>query len=491
MARKLTFRQLLLAILAVWRDKSHKEIAAATGLSQDSVSHHLRRQRGGEMKDDVFERILAAMQSKRGAVEIVTACLEALDALESNGDLGDEESAVIEEAALRAARLTRGFLTDVLRLSRNGPDFDDYPKIHELAAARELAGEQWEGLQDLPEERALAVVRFAKGLQNWALCERLCEEAVEAVSKNLERAASLAQLAQEIAECVRGPEGWRNRVMGFAAGHGANVLRVVGELEAAKAGLAEAKRLWTAGNDPAGVLDPGRLLHLEAALCRDQRQCAKALDLLDRAAVLSYPERALLSKGFTLEVMGEYEQAIEVFYQAAPLVEHQGRPRDRFALLYNLAVNFIHVGRHAEASELVPKARDLAVESGDDIDLVRILWLEGRLAAGLGRREEALVLLGQARREFETRKMEYNVALALLEEATLLLDEGRTAEVKALAGALPMLFGSRGVHREALAALQVFQEAVERETATAELARSVLSFLFRARYDQDLRFTVS
>jgi hypothetical protein len=39
-----------------------------------------------------------------------------------------------------------------------------------------------------------------------------------------------------------------------------------------------------------------------------------------------------------------------------------------------------------------------------------------------------------------------------------------------------------------MAALRLFQEAAERETATTELARRVLGFLYRARYDQGLRF---
>jgi hypothetical protein len=65
---------------------------------------------------------------------------------------------------------------------------------------------------------------------------------------------------------------------------------------------------------------------------------------------------------------------------------------------------------------------------------------------------------------------------------------GRTAEVQALTVSLAEVFESKGVHREALAALQLFKEAAERETATAELARRVLAFLFRARNDQGLQF---
>jgi hypothetical protein len=53
--------------------------------------------------------------------------------------------------------------------------------------------------------------------------------------------------------------------------------------------------------------------------------------------------------------------------------------------------------------------------------------------------------------------MGYDVALALLEEAALLLDEGRAAEVKALAVELARAFEDQGVHREARAALELFK----------------------------------
>jgi hypothetical protein len=123
------------------------------------------------------------------------------------------------------------------------------------------------------------------------------------------------------------------------------------------------------------------------------------------------------------------------------------------------------------------------------IDLARIPWLEGRLQSGLGHPREACRLLARARRKFEAEGMHYDVALALMEEAGLLLDEGRTAEVKVLTLPLAKVFESKGVHREALAAVKIFQEAVELETATAELARRILQYLFRARHDQGLRFT--
>jgi tetratricopeptide (TPR) repeat protein len=237
------------------------------------------------------------------------------------------------------------------------------------------------------------------------------------------------------------------------------------------------------------VLDPGRLLDLEASLRRAQRRFEEALDLLDRARVVSRcPGKILINKGFTLEVMGEYERAIETLHEAELLIDRQSDPRLWNILCLNLAVNACNAGSFDEATEMVQQVRDIATEMGDELGALRATWLDGRIAAGLGQRREARSLLEQARHEFAARNMGYDVALALLEEATLLLDEGRTAEVKILAKALAKVFESEGVHREALAALQLFQEAAEREEATAELARSVLRFLFRARYDQGLRF---
>ena len=458
------------------------------GVPENLLSQHLSPR--GSIKDDLFDRLLEAMQCPPAAVSIVTACLEALEALEQIGGLTEAEWTEIEETVLGAARLIREGLIEAVRLSRSGRA-ESYPEASSLVPARLRAEELFERLKGLDQATRLAVVQVAEEFQTWSLCEKYCEASIREASRDLKRAADFAHLAQEIAALVPGEPGWRHRIQGYAAGHGANVLKAVGELNAADAALEEAKRLWQAGTDPAGILDPGRLLHFEAALRRDQRRFDEALARLDEAGALSHPERALVSKGFTYEVMGEYERAIESLLQAAPLVDRMADPRQRNILRLNLANCFVNVARFAEAEDLLPEARQLALELGDDIDLIRLKWLEGRIAAGLGRPREARRLLEEARREFGARRMSYDVALALLEEAVLLLAEGRVAEVKELAEELTKVFESKGVHREALAALRLFRDAAEREAATAELARCVLRFLFRARHDQGLRFTES
>jgi tetratricopeptide (TPR) repeat protein len=479
-------RSLLIASLALWHDRSQKEIAAASGIPQKRVSQLLR---GEEIEDDVFARLLAAVSGQPAEVAVVTAYLDSLAALEGDRELTAAERAEVELGVQEGAALIRGVLAEAVRRSRAAPSMDRYPRPADLEPARWHSAMLFRVLQELPEDHQRGVVRVAREFQSWALVERLCEESAVQASRDLGRAAFLARLAQEAARRVPGPKGWVRRVKAFAAAHVANVLRVAGRLRASAALFQRAGRLWAAGSDPDRVLDPGRLFDLEASLCRDQRRFEEALALLEKARMVSRSQRRLLiKKGFTLEVMGEYERAIETLLTAKALPDVQADPRLSNILYNNLALDFCHVGRFAEAAELAYQVRQVAAEMGDAILLLRVTWIEGRIAAGMGRTEEALSLLKQVRREFAARNMGYDVALALLEEAVLLLDEGRTAEVKALTRSLPAIFEAEEVHREALAALRLFHRAAEREAATAELARRVLRYLFRARHDQGLPF---
>ena len=392
-----------------------------------------------------------------------------------------EIGAVVEDLTEKLARHCEESVKRLLKLP--------LPEVLPSAEDRHQAEEQFAELKRLSPRSRLAVVRLSPEYQSWALVERCCDAAIEEGSRDLKQSATWARLALGIAKWVRGPEGWQRRLRGYALAHWANLLKVRGDLPLADRRLEEAKRLWHTGSDPVGLLDPGRLFEIEGSLRRAQRRLKEALARYSEAVPVShFPERVLMMRGTTLELMGEYESAIETHLQAVPLIERRSDRRLWYKHRSSLAVSFCHVGRHKEAAELVGQTRRLASELGDKIDLIRLKWLEGRINAGLGRREEALRLLAEARESFEAEGMFYDVALALLEEGAVLLEENRAQEVKELTRELPKVFASKGVHREALAALRVFQEAVEREAATADLARRVLGFLFRARFDEGMRF---
>ncbi|HEX7185544.1 MAG TPA: hypothetical protein VF756_27215, partial [Thermoanaerobaculia bacterium] len=248
-------RSLVIKILALWKGLSHKEIGAKSGLTPKKVSALLKK---ADIKPEDYERLLAGVEGRPAEIAIVSRALDELQALELDHDLTAEERDLVETGVLEATRKFRAILLEAVRRSRAVPALDDYPKPNELEPARWHAGVLWSRLKDFDEGQQLAKIREDRAFHSWAFCELLCDHSVEAASQNLERAASRARLAEAIAKEVRGPEPWRNRLRGYAAGHSANVVRVTGELKAARAALNEAQRLWESGSDPAAVLDPGR-----------------------------------------------------------------------------------------------------------------------------------------------------------------------------------------------------------------------------------------
>jgi hypothetical protein len=87
--------------------------------------------------------------------------------------------------------------------------------------------------------------------------------------------------------------------------------------------------------------------------------------------------------------------------------------------------------------------------------------------------------------------MPYDLALVSVEFAALLLTLGRASECRVLVAGLPAYFKAKGIHKEALNAIQVFAESVSMEKATESLARRVAAYLYRAQGNQSLQFVAS
>ena len=480
--------QPILWFLAAWRNLTHKEVAANSGRTPGQISQLLTR-RETPLEESVFQELLPAVNARPAHAAITAAWFESLLSVDAEDRLTPGERDAVELWLLGDTRKRREAAVELVLRSREAPPLDEYPRPEHVEPARWRAGLQLVILRGLTDEERLAAVKSIRKFQTWALAEAVADESTRCASKDLDKAEAWARLAVEIAERVKGPEGWQKRVRGYAAAAGPNVLRVRGKLEEADAGLEAANRLWLAGSDPDGILDPGRLLDFEGSLRRDQRRFDDALDRFARARQVSHhPGRVLINRGFTLEVMGEYEPAIETLREAETLLSPRDEPRLWNTLDFNLAVNYSHLGRFREATELVERARPRAVQLRDELDLIRFDWLDGRIAAGFGQARKARQLLESALDGFRARKLWYDVALAFLELAALLLREGKKAEVRALTPILVDVFKSKKVYVEALKALRCFLDAAKSGTADEELARRVLRFLFRARHDQGLRF---
>jgi tetratricopeptide (TPR) repeat protein len=266
----------------------------------------------------------------------------------------------------------------------------------------------------------------------------------------------------------------------------ANALRVATEFGAADVELAEGWKLWRAG-DPSEpeILPEWRLHDLEASLRREQRRFPEALECVERALALCGGEPAaaghiLLIKVHVFEAMEDTEAALRALEEAAPFVEATGDPYQLFFLRWKVANILCAIGHYVEAENRLPVVREMAIEQGMQLNLIRIAWLTAKVDAGRGRGQEAIAGLEQVREDFRTHKLPYEAALSSLDLAVLLLQGGRKAEVKGLAVTMAWIFNAKGITREALAALALFCDAARQDIATVELTRKVIADVEKA-----------
>ncbi|HVT16470.1 MAG TPA: helix-turn-helix transcriptional regulator [Thermoanaerobaculia bacterium] len=488
--------RLLVRFLRSLRDWSQQELAAAAGLDPSSIA---RYETGHTVpKPKALERLTAAAGVPASLAE---ACLlPAIGAARAAAaSAGAAEPAELETVAAELEQTLAGTRRSaaaafLASLGEPGEPAEPWERSGPPAEEdRALAAELWQVLAPLaPGERRLLVEK-SREYQTWALAERLCHESAEAASDDAGRAVELAELALRVAVLAPGERLWRLRLQGYCLGFLANARRVRNDERRAEEASARARRRWQEGQagDPSGLLAEWRLLDLEASLRRSQRRFAEALDLSDRAlaaAPRSAAARILVNKAVAFDHLGEAERAIATLRQAAPLVDGRREPRLVFALRFNLATNLCHLDRYSEAALLLPEVRQMAEALRKELDLVRVAWLEGRIAAGLGRPAAALAAFARVRGELLARGMAYDAALVTLELAALHAAAGRTAEVKELAHQTAQVFRAKGIHREARAALQLFRQAADQEALTAELARQLVAYFYRARHDPELAF---
>ena len=374
------------------------------------------------------------------------------------------------------------------------------------------AKSQTEALELLAElrpyrfEDQLHLIRAYRRFLDGSLCELLCRESVRLTTVAPDRAVESAELAVVIADLLKdgGSLDCRRiyQLRGYAWAHDGNARRVLGDLRNADESFTIAESWWEAGVAGVGDLfgyEPLILDH-KASLRIAQRRFPEAFEMLDRIFAIHMDTcreelrdchlagRALIKKAIGYAEMGEPERAIQFLHEAEGLVDARRDPRLFLCLRHNLLCSLTNVEQYGEALLMLPEIEALCRELGNPLDLLHVRWSAGRIAAGVGRVEEARELFQELRQEFAARGLGYDAALITLDLAALYAQAGALAEVKKLSLEIAQIFRAQDIPREALAALLFFQKAVERERATAQLTREIGAFLEQLRSDPGLRF---
>jgi tetratricopeptide (TPR) repeat protein len=468
--------------LGGWR--SHTKLAKALGMSRSQLSLYFEGKQA--IPREILEKIAAAAGFPVYLLDLLLRDLRSFLAAARGRSRAGSVFAGGQAAELIV--LVQMATDLILAPLREAPAVAR-PVSEDRAAAAEL----WERLKECPAAERRMLVEELDEYRSWALCELVARESIKAAPNHPWAALELAELALLIAELTPAEPLWSWRLQGLAGAHVSNSRRVCSDLPGAEEAITRAKSLWEAGAaaDP-GLLNPAWLPRLEASLRREQRRFSEALLRIDEALDLEadgeLKGEILLSKSAIYQILGDPEGSAAALTEAASLIDPDREPRNALVLRFNLLVDLCHLDRFAEAEARLTEVRELAERLGGELDLARVAWVAGKINTGLGRSSEAEAAFRQARDVFDRRELPWDYAVVSLELALILLEQGRTGETRTLAEEMLPIFQAQKVEREALAALQVFYDAAKRETATVELTRRVVKFLYRAQYDSELRF---
>jgi tetratricopeptide (TPR) repeat protein len=368
-------------------------------------------------------------------------------------------------------------------------------RLVEIAEQRETAPPLVEELIALERARRRVAAKSQR-FHTMAVCEALMERAFEEGFLRAGRALELTELALELSlrldEAVCG-RAVLHDLRAKAWGYLGNARRLCGDLEGASVALEMAARLLASGT--ADPLEEARILDFRASVLSDRGWFEEAAALLDEVIALcdevrdSHRKgRALISQGLFTGYAGIHETAVVLLRRGLALINPQREPRLVLAAQHNLIGFLNDAGRCLEAQRLFELFRQSYAEFPDPWTAIRMRWLEGRIAAGLGHTDAAEIALRDVRSRFLAEGLGVDAALAMLDLATLYIEAGRTADLRALACEMLPIFVSRDVHQQAAFALAELQDDMEAGRVSAEGIEEIVSYLRRSRRNPLLAF---
>ncbi|HYU34948.1 MAG TPA: tetratricopeptide repeat protein [Thermoanaerobaculia bacterium] len=402
------------------------------------------------------------------------------------GELEHEE--VLREVAphlVASCPVCQRLRDEIRRLQAESGHWNEVVAVLETREAPALAA----ALEERTHEERMRLAAEDEALHTWGLCRYFLRASREAIFQDPAHAVDLARLAVRLSAHLSEAyhSDWIRDLRARAYAQLGNAQRVLGELKGAEhASLRAEECLDASGTGDLSLR--AEVFGLKASLRLDQRRFEEAGDLLDRSLALFREvkdvhgaAKALLKKARLLYVQEDFQQAISLLRQSEPEIEQAGDIHLSARTRQNLLTYLTLAGRHEEADQLLPELRSLFRDIAEPLDWIKLRWAEASIAQGLGRPAEAETLYREVRSDFLSLEKGYDAALVSLDLAALLAEQGRFAELKPLAAEIVAAFGARGVDREALASLLLFQQACTEERVTLEMIRGLAVDLRRSR----------
>jgi len=343
--------------------------------------------------------------------------------------------------------------------------------------------------EELASARAELLSSEASYSKTWASCELLLQGAQRIWSQDPSQAASLLQLAIDIASALDvGRYGAPNiadlhaRIFAYLA----NVYRITDDHVEADLWFAEAlQRLEEGSGEPLARASVNNLL---ASFRRDQQRFGESQALLEEV-VATYREagnlhnagRALIKQATVAQCLGAPTQAIRLLKSAEPLLDYSKEPRLELMVAHNRITLLAETPEGAkEARRLLREKRHLYERLGGDVYDSRLPWTKGRIALGLGELDHAETFLLQAQKALVESSNPQIWAYASLDLAAVFALQMRFTELEELAQNILETFMNRGLHQSTFATLLLLVKSAQAKNVTVEMLRSTALALRRA-----------
>lgn len=353
----------------------------------------------------------------------------------------------------------------------------------------------------LADERNLArqtvatlVARLASGHEpglpheaTTGLCEALIERGLELRGIDHVTMMRLMELARDVADRIDPAAYGERQTFDFkarATAELANVFRLHDDPATAEELIDRALEIRRQGSgDP--VLY-SRIADVAAAVYCHQRRFRDAFRMLELSHAVFRRQgdrhgmgRVLIVRGLYTGIAGQQEEAIRLLARGLSMIDRERDPKLVCYALHNILMFRVELGEFAEARRQLDRMRPLYAAYALPADLIRMRWLEGRIAAALHSAHEAERMLVEVKSDLEGIGQPYHAALVALDLAAVSLELGKSSRVRELVAETIATFQALGVAREALAAVLMLRETIEREKVTLAIAQKVTGVVRR------------
>jgi tetratricopeptide (TPR) repeat protein len=278
----------------------------------------------------------------------------------------------------------------------------------------------------------------AADVQGPALVEALLQRAWDLRHESPEETRRISRMAVLAAGALSAEIHGAPRVADLlsraSAGYG-NACRIAGDLDEAQEALDQAAELLAQGTGD--LMDRARIYEFKASLEAARGNYDSAMAALDAAYALHIERddahmagRDLITKGLYLGHTGRSRDAFRLTQRGLGMVDETREPGLVLSAIHNQLWFLVESGRLREARSLLGAHRDrLATGETQRLDL---LWLEGRISAGLRNEEAGLRDLEAAEQGFLASGRRAHAANVQLDQAAVHLRQGDSARALAL-----------------------------------------------------------